>query len=550
MTTVDVVQDHSMQTVHALLALAEQMRLGGDYRSGCEVARRAADLAASTGDAAGEAQALRSFANQLLRLGQQEEAVAACRQAVVKLEALGDAVGVCEVLTLEAMPLIELGMHEEALDALARARDIAQRLGSRDLLYWVHNRTGVVHGSMGDHELSTDYLMRALSMVDGMDDEARFCILNNVGDNAVYEVSRLRGRGEAEAAERVLTGALGYVAEALQLARAANHPFRESISLDNHGMLLALAGDLDGAAQSIEQSRQIAVRAGYRTLESGALQHQARVRLMRGDHAEAIEGLLLALDRAREAGEKPMAMEISRELSGAYELVGDYLAALGHYRNFHDLERELHSQVAAARARMAAYYFELDNARLETENARLEAELHRTRSDELAADNLLWQRQATEDALTGLPNRRSVDERLPKLAADGGPICVAVADVDLFKRVNDQYGHFVGDEVLRRIAGILLDHVRESDLVARLGGEEFLIALHAAGLEDARIKCDLLRASVAAYPWEQIEPGLAVTISLGLAEINGPASLPEAMSRADQRLYEAKRSGRNRVHAG
>jgi diguanylate cyclase (GGDEF)-like protein len=364
----------------------------------------------------------------------------------------------------------------------------------------------------------------------------------------VHEVARLQGLGDAKGAEAMLTEALGHVAEALRLARAASHPFRESISLDNYGMLLALNGDLDEAARLIEQSRRIAVRAGYRSLESGALQHQARIRLMRGHHAEAIEGLLLALDRARQAGEKTMAMEILRELSDAYEMAGDPVAALNHYRAFHDLERELHNQVAAARARMAAHHFELDNARLEAENARLETALHRARSAELAADNLLWQRQATEDALTGLPNRRYLDERLPKLVAAGGPVCVALADVDLFKRVNDQYGHPVGDEVLRRIATILLQHVRDSDLVARFGGEEFLIALNATGLQDARAKCELLRANVAAYPWEHLQPGLRVTISIGLAEVTATGTLADAISLADQRLYDAKRSGRNRVN--
>ncbi|MEU8660769.1 diguanylate cyclase [Actinoplanes philippinensis] len=539
--------DSDSPPVAALLERAEERRLAGDYRAGCELAQRAADLAVAIGDPAGEAAALRSVANQLMRLGRQEEAIAACRRAAMMLEGLDDPVGLCDVLTVQAMPLMDLGMHDEALGVLATAREIAQRLGDRELLYWVHNRTGVVHGSMGDRELSTACLMQALSMADGMNAEARFCILNNVSDNAVYEVARLRGRGDTEAADRVLTGALGHVVEALTLAREARHPFREALSLDNHGMLLALAGDLDGAFRLIEESRRIAVEAGYRSLESAALQHQARVRLMRGDHAEAITGLLLALDRAHRAGEKPMAMEIFRELSEAHERIGDFMAALAYYRDFHDLERELHNQVAAARARMAAHHFELDNVRLEAENARLEAELHRARSAELAADNLLWQRQATEDALTGLPNRRSADDRLPKMAA-GGPVWVALADVDHFKRVNDRYGHPIGDEVLRRIARILLDGIGQADLVARFGGEEFLLAVHGSGAEDARAQCELMRAAVAAYPWESIEPGLSVTISIGLAEADGPDSLAGALNRADQRLYDAKRQGRNRVH--
>ncbi|WP_436530651.1 diguanylate cyclase [Actinoplanes sp. HUAS TT8] len=534
------------ETVERLLARAEQLRTAGDYRAGCETAQRAAELARSIGDGAGQAEALRSLANQLLRIGRQEEAVTACRQAVAELETLNDGAGICQVLTLQAMPLRDLGMHEEALEVLARARDIAQSLGNRDLLYWVHNRTGVVHGSMGDHELSNSYLSQALTMATGMDDEARFCILNNIGDNATYEVPRLRRLGEGDRAERMLADALGWIGEALRLARVAGNPFRESLSLDNYGVLLALAGDLDGAAGHLEQSRAIAVDAGYWSLESAALQHQARVRLLRGEHTEAVEGLLLALDRARQAGEKPMVMEILRELSEAYEQCGDYREALLCYRGFHDLERELHNQVAAARARMAAHYFELDNARLEAENARLEAELHRTSNMELVAANAVWQRQATEDALTGLPNRRSVDERLPALAAGATPVCVALADVDLFKQVNDRFGHPIGDEVLRRIAAVFLDSVRDTDLVARLGGEEFLIALSGSSLADARATCDLLRARVATYPWEQIAAGLSVTISFGVAEAAGPDL---GLGLADQRLYEAKRAGRNRVHA-
>jgi diguanylate cyclase (GGDEF)-like protein len=542
--------DPAVVQVGVLLVQAEEYRLAGDYRAGSGLARQAARLAAASGNPQGQARALRSLANQLLRLGDQEDAVAACRDAVAALETVGDEAGICDVLTLQAMPLNELGMHTEALDVLARGRDIAQRLGDRDLLYWVHNRTGVVHGSMGDRDLSTEYLMRALTMVDGMDVEARFCILNNVSDNAIYQVARLRAEGEPDRAEETLRGALGLVAEALGLARAAGNPFRESICLDNFGMLLALAGDFTEAARLIEDSRAIAVIHGYRSLESAALQHQAHVRLMLGDCAAAIEGLLEALDRAGAAGEKPMAMEINRELSEAYERLGDFAAALGHYRSFHALEREAHNQVAAARARMAVHGFELDNARLETDNARLESELHRVRSVELEAANLSWQRQASEDALTGLPNRRFVELRLPELAALPGPLCVAIADVDLFKGVNDRFGHFVGDEVLQQIAAILRDNVRDNDLVARFGGEEFLIALDGLSLADAQARCELLRAQVAGYPWDRVQAGLAVTISLGVAVVPAGGDLPAAMTLADQRLYDAKRDGRNRVGAG
>jgi diguanylate cyclase len=514
------------ESVTALLDEAEARRKTGDYRSGIELARRAAVLAEAIGDVPTRADALRSLANQLMRLGEQEAAVTACRDAVLALEGIGDERAICQVLTAEAIPLTDLGMYDEALQGLERARDIAHRLGDRNLLYWVHNRTGVVHGSMGDYDLSSEYLMHALTMADGMDDEARFCILNNVSDNAVHQVRLKRLAGDADGAEATLREALGHVAEALRLARAAANPFRQAISLDNFGMLRALEGEHDSAMTLIQQAQRISEEHGYRSMLSATLQHQARVRFLRGERDEAIKGLLEALGRALAAGEMPMAIEIHRELSDAYEQVGDFEKALGHYKSFHALDREAHNDVAAARARMAVHSFELDNARLESE-------LHR--------------RQASEDALTGLPNRRSIEERLPELAAGDTRLCVALADVDLFKGVNDRFGHLVGDEVLRRLAALLQANVREGDLVARYGGEEFLIALGGIGLAEARARCEILREQIEAYPWEQVAPGLAVTMSLGLAPVRTGESVAEALSSADKHLYAAKRHGRNRV---
>jgi diguanylate cyclase len=531
----------AVDRVKTLLDQAEQKRTTGDYRAGTVLARQAVALAESIGDVPARADALRSLANQLMRLGEQESAVTACRDAIAALETTGDERAICQVLTAEAIPLTDLGMYDEALEALERGREIAHRLGDEGLLYWVHNRTGVVHGSMGDYDLSTEYLMRALTMVEGMDDEARFCILNNIGDNAVHQVPLKRAAGDADGAERTLSEALGHVAEALKLARAAANPFRQAISLDNFGMLRALAGDYETALKLIEQAQQMSKRHGYRSMLSATLLHQAHVRLMRGEHASAIRGLLDALDRAVAAGEKPMATGIHRELSEAYEQVGDCRSALRHYRQFHELDREAHNDVAAARARMAVHSFELDNARLETQ-------LHRLRNAELEASSDAWQRQATEDALTGLPNRRSLELGLPALAASGS-LCVALADVDLFKGVNDRFGHLVGDEVLRRVAALFRASVREGDMVARFGGEEFLIALGGIGPAEARSRCEALRAQVAAYPWEQVAPGLAVTMSLGLAPVEPGGTVAEALSSADQNLYAAKHRGRNRVEA-
>jgi diguanylate cyclase len=150
---------------------------------------------------------------------------------------------------------------------------------------------------------------------------------------------------------------------------------------------------------------------------------------------------------------------------------------------------------------------------------------------------------------TGLVGRRPAD-RAVVLAAGAGPLCVAIADVDLFKGVNDRFGHFVGDEVLRRIAALPRDHVRDDDLVARFGGEEFLIGFDGLSLADAWARCEVLRARVAGFPWETVQAGLFVTISLGVAVVPAGGDLPAAMTLADRRLYDAKHDGRNQVAAG
>jgi diguanylate cyclase (GGDEF)-like protein len=120
-------------------------------------------------------------------------------------------------------------------------------------------------------------------------------------------------------------------------------------------------------------------------------------------------------------------------------------------------------------------------------------------------------------------------------------------DIDHFKVVNDTYGHLTGDDVIRTVAARLAAQLRATDLVGRYGGEEF-----AAVLQDAELGSALperLRASIADLPIETQSGPLAVTVSIGVSRLQpGDASLKDLLARADEALYEAKRSGRNRVH--
>ena len=157
--------------------------------------------------------------------------------------------------------------------------------------------------------------------------------------------------------------------------------------------------------------------------------------------------------------------------------------------------------------------------------------------------------EARTDQLTGLPNRRAIEEHLVRAAAHAArrdtEIAVALVDLDNFKAVNDTYGHKAGDAVLQAVASVLTASTRTEDLVARWGGEEFLILMEDSGLDGALVAAERVRSAVAHAPGRAGSPA-RVTISIGLA-VGGPTDVAELVTAADAALYRAKDEGRNRV---
>lgn len=158
---------------------------------------------------------------------------------------------------------------------------------------------------------------------------------------------------------------------------------------------------------------------------------------------------------------------------------------------------------------------------------------------------------AVTDPLTGLFNRRHMNQRLreeeSRSARTSAPFSLILVDIDHFKRVNDISGHDAGDRVLRDLAQLLRDMVRTQDIVARWGGEEFLVVLPQTPLKDALEVAERLRRAAEATLARDLDGIGAVTLTLGVAEYGG--SVPEALKLADVALYQGKAAGRNRVIA-
>ena len=160
--------------------------------------------------------------------------------------------------------------------------------------------------------------------------------------------------------------------------------------------------------------------------------------------------------------------------------------------------------------------------------------------------------QAITDPLTGLGNRRAFDvalaDRLAAVGSGSAVGCLALFDLDHFKRVNDQHGHATGDEVLRGFAQLLQASIRDGDLAVRLGGEEFAILLGGATPEQAHLVCDRIRQRLASTEMRSAagEP-VRVTVSAGLSPLAASIEPAELLARTDTALYRAKHEGRNRL---
>lgn len=160
-------------------------------------------------------------------------------------------------------------------------------------------------------------------------------------------------------------------------------------------------------------------------------------------------------------------------------------------------------------------------------------------------------RMTIVDGLTQVHNKRylyeALEREITRARRHERPLALLMFDIDYFKRINDHYGHLAGDYVLRELADTVQARIRRDEVFARYGGEEFVIVLPETTLEGGRALAESLREKVAEHPFTFQGERIPVTISIGCAAMTGDESATELIQQADERLYEAKRAGRNQV---
>lgn len=463
-------------------------------------------------------------------------------------------------LRIHGCALTGRGAFSEALGVLLQALELreADEGGDDGEDRWergeLFGRIAIVYSNMDQYQRALDYYRVAL---DTLGDHyprqtARTLYRMGIASDELREGERTEAyyRASMELYEREGDepgAALGGMGLAKLLLRRGEADLAETLV---RRALAALAGD--------------AVHSGY---HADAMWAMGDVHMHHGRYQEALAWYRRAHALFRQTA-RPTAHEahLQRRFARVYAALGRHDEALRHHQQFHEFRvRQLQEQ---SDARIAAMMVQFD-----TERAVKDREIHRLRTIELEreiaerkeAEAALARAQAEleernrelhaltiRDPLTGAFNRRYLDQRLaeamPLAARELQPLSVMLCDVDDFKRVNDTFSHAVGDAVLRAIAGILCGHVRQSDVVARWGGEEFVVLFPATSLDQALAASRKLCALVREHPWPELQPGLRVTLSAGVTTAAAGHSTHEALlADADRRMYEAKARGKDCV---
>ncbi|MDR6324077.1 sensor domain-containing diguanylate cyclase [Actinoplanes couchii] len=410
-----------------------------------------------------------------------------------------------------------LGDFAAALEHSLLAVELLEDTATARTRVWHRTKLADALGQFDSMEIARTHYRRAEALA-AAEQLAwlRMAVLNN------WAYMELR-RGFAEAAYEV--------AQRLQTVAEAAGLELEGADLDTIANIYVANGQFVPAERAVERAMAYDERNNVEEADSRAEYLLTLAVALRGqgeqERAQACLEACQELCVERELGD--VLVRLQQEQAEAYAARGDFEAAFHMHREFFRTYQDQHLSLQETQARNRHAIFEVSEARRDAERFR---------------------EQAHRDPLTGLRNRRFVNEHLPLLMIGPElPLSVAVLDLDHFKRVNDDFSHDIGDGVLVKAAEIMENEagVDSSAFAARMGGEEFLMVLPGADADEAADRLERVRHAIRAYPWHDIAAGLSVTVSVGVAQADRGVTQAEVLSTADSCLYAAKRGGRDQV---
>ena len=422
-----------------------------------------------------------------------------------------------EVATLKAQVGFFTGSYAEALSDAELAVVLSDQAGDVMLRIQVRRATCIVFGNLALRDLRVK-LDELLELTAASGERWEEAISRN--DLACYH----QGNGDLEQAELEIDRAL----EVAQSITDDDNTFARAIIHSTRADIRLLGGR--AAEALVDAERSIALFSEVGDLNPYVLGVTVR--------AEVQARMLLGqLDEAQRSGERALEW-LGDRVPQTRSLILSTLAT--GLREAGRVEEAYDALARASEIERRAFR-ELSELQLRLERATAEAVAARRERDAL-------REQAERDWLTGLHNRWYLARRLEHLRQGISiPFSLAVLDLDHFKSINDRFGHAVGDQVLIRVARLLCDVLRESDTVVRSGGEEFLVLMPGSDTRAAAACCERIAEAIHDEPWDEIAAGLTVTTSVGVSSARDHNDIERLLQLADQRLYAAKRAGRDQI---
>jgi diguanylate cyclase (GGDEF)-like protein len=478
----------------------------------------------------------------------------------------------------------DTGSYEDALLQSLRALEILESLheDKPDIQSMMLDTMGVIswtYRCLGDYGVAAEYAMKALREA-----QAR-------GDRQ-HEAGMLNVLSVIYAESNDLNAALDIGEKVVQNCRERGFVQGESIALNNLSLTYLELGNGKKALETCLESLHLAREHGITRVIVTVLSTLGEIQLGIKDYPNAENSLLEALELARQhkagsdefqcllnlgkvhrclqndetalsefqealalsqaSGDRRGESQCHQLLSEVFEKRGELGTALEHFKQFHALKESVLNEDTANRLAGLKVAQQVETAKREAEINYLKTiELKQEIEERIKAQAALL-KLATFDALTGMMNRREFfvlgEREIEHILPGEQPLTAILFDLDHFKRINDIYGHAIGDQVLVQISRIISEILRQGEVVGRYGGDEFAILLPGSNGAQGKQVAERLREKIASNPIATPKGDIPVTLSLGIAELRETKSqdLDSLMEFADQALYAAKRAGRNR----
>lgn len=541
-----------------------QMALDKDYRAAKSLLQEALESCEQASDDTLKAEVLLELAFALTECCEADTALDYGQEALELNHKLNCPEREAKAWWLLGHAYTQKGEFSRALEAFFTCLEGYETLGYEHLSTFFYSQPltekaalfrgiAVVYSNLGEYQKAISHYHVALPIYRSINPSLAARTLYNIG--IAYEELK------------DFSSAMLFYQESTALYESQPNNKRLALSLMGMGRMQTVFRDFAEAEESLKRALAMLEHdPDQLQFYTDALSALARLHMARGQHQEALAPLERALAINLETGRANVHIAGLHEyFFEAYKALGDFRKALEHHERYCTLLTKHLEEAAAQQTQQIMVQFETERAHKDREiyqlrTVELEREIAERKEieqalakakDELEHKNEELAELSTRDPLTHLYNRRQLDHKLQEVFGEAQryarPLSVMIGDIDNFKKVNDTFSHTVGDEVIKIVAQLLAQNLRQTDITARYGGEEFVVIFPETGLPQATLACEKLRQKIAAYPWFEVQPGLEVTMSLGVATLEYQTMAETLLLEADRKLYEAKHSGKNRV---